>query len=253
MIARLLLSSAFSAAALTLTSHAAVIYEGFGSSTEGAVAPDGWTRIENTGNSASSITAENHFLTTTTADAVAAQFNTGTAISRTEGNGFRMTVAFRADSASGQHENTSFSFFTASGSSSVRVVLNMGSSDPGRLEFSGVSSQTFGFMADYNTLETENPLYTLVLDGIFNASGALALTANLSNSFNSATATATATWNSPAANNYFGIRTASGGTGGATADATFESFRLETIPEPSSALLLLGGAMATLARRRRRG
>jgi hypothetical protein len=80
-----------------------------------------------------------------------------------------------ADSASGRHGTTLFTFFTAVGSSSVRLALNMGSTDPGRPEFSGVRSRHFGYRADHNTLKTENPPCTLDLDGIFNASGATAV------------------------------------------------------------------------------
>jgi hypothetical protein len=243
-----------------IPAHAStVIYSGFGDSTVGATAPAGWTRVANSGSATSAITADHYFLQNAPSggQSTLSLFDTGTGISRAAGEGFRLTSTFSVTSGTGQYENTAFFFMAPSdGASGPRVNFNMGYSNTGLLEFSNINGQnngTFGGTT-YNDLEPQNPVYTFTLTGIFQANGNLSLAATLANSVNSIVISSTGTLNiTEGTGNYFGIRTAAGGEGtGHAAAATHRSYVLEAIPEPSSALLLLGGAMATLARRRRR-
>lgn len=242
-----------------IPAHASTtIYSGFGSSTVGATAPAGWTRVANSGSATSTITADHHFSMNapSAGQNTLSLFDTGTGISHAAGDGFRLTSTFSATSGTGQYENTAFFFMAPSnGADAPRVNFNMGYDNTGLLEFSNTTSQTNGTMGGtaYNALEALNPVYTFTLTGIFQANGSLSLTAVLTNSANSVVVNSTATLSAAAATgNHFGIRTAAGGDGsGHAASALHRSYVLEAIPEPSHALLLLGGAMATLVRRRR--
>jgi len=186
---------------------------------------------------------------------VFAHFDTGSGISRTTGQGFKLTSTFSGTSGSGQYENTGFFFMNSSNgnTSGPRLLFNMGSNLPGTLEFAGVTGISNGTLgeATFNNLQAQNAIYTLTLTGIFNAGGVLNLTATLTNNIDSSVVTSTSTLSSPAGN-YFGIRTASGGENSPTASATHYSYVLESIPEPSHALLLAAGGLGMLARRRRK-
>ncbi|WAC18833.1 PEP-CTERM sorting domain-containing protein [Luteolibacter sp. SL250] len=256
----LLLLAALAGGAALPAQASTILYSGFGDSTVGATAPAGWTRVANSGSASSTITADHHFSQNAPSNGqnTLSLFNTGSGISRAAGDGFRLTSTFSATSGSAQYENTAFFFMAPSdGANAPRVNFNMGYSNTGLLEFSNVTTNvndTFGGTA-YNALEPQNPIYTFTLTGIFQANGNLNLTATLANSVNSTVLTSTGTLNAASATGtYFGIRTAAGGEGsGHAASSVHRSYLLEAIPEPSSAMLLLGGAMATLARRRRRG
>jgi len=251
-------TSVFLLALLTVPTHAATIYSGFGDSTVGANAPAGWTRVANSGSAGSTITADHYFSQNapSTGQNTLSLYNTGSGISRAAGDGFRLTTTFSATSGTGQYENTAFFFMApADGTNAPRVNFNMGYDNTGLLEFSNTSASSNGTMGGtaYNELEALNPVYTFTLTGIFQANGNLSLTAVLTNNVNSVQVNSTATLNAAAAaGNHFGMRTAAGGDGaGHAASSLHQSYLLESIPEPSHALLLLGGAVVTLARRRR--
>lgn len=239
---------------LPASAHAAVLYNGFGSSEVGATTPLGWST---SGSGSSSITADHYLAMSAANTSVFSQYDTGNAIARTAGEGFKLTSTFSGTSGPGQYENTGFFFMNSSGTTNgPRLLFNMGSSNTGLLEFAGASSQTNGSLgtSGYNTLEEANAVYTMTLTGIFNSGGVLVLTATLTNNINSTVVTSTATVNSiDSGNNYFGIRTASGGDiANPSATAIHQSYVLETIPEPSHTLMLAAGGLAMLARRRRK-
>jgi len=240
-------------ALLPASAHAAVLYNGFGSSTPGNSAPQGWS-ISGTPTGTSSITAEHYLAMSTAGTSVFAHFNTGSGISRTAGQGFKLTSTFSGTSGNGQYENTGFYFMNSSdgNTSGPRVLFNMGSNLPGTLEFAGTANNSNGSMAagKYTELEGKGAIYTMTLTGIFSSGGMLTLTATLTNSIDGTVVTSTSTLSS-AAGNYFGIRTASGGNDSPTSSATHYSYVLETIPEPSHTLMLAAGGVAMLVRRRR--
>ena len=241
-------------AMLPVSAHAAVVYDGFASSTVAAVAPLDWTRVTNGTGASSVITPEKYFATTGPATSTHSQFNTTTSIDRTAGQGFKLTTSFTATSGTGTFENTGLFFMAPpADTAGPRLLFNMGTSNTGLLEFAGTTSQSNNTLANYTTLEGQNPLYTITLIGIFNAGGGLDLTATLTNSVNSTVVNSTAAVTTVGAtNNYFGIRTASGSGTGPSASAVHRSYLLETIPEPSHALMTALGGVAMLVRRRRK-
>ncbi|RYZ42819.1 MAG: PEP-CTERM sorting domain-containing protein [Myxococcaceae bacterium] len=214
--------------------------------------------MANSGSASSAITADHYFSQNAPSSGqnTLSLYDTGSGISRAAGDGFRLTSTFSATSGTGQYENTAFFFMApADGTNAPRVNFNMGYDNTGLLEFANTSASANGTMGGtaYNDLEAQSPVYTFTLTGIFQANGNLALTALLTNNVNSVQVSSTATLNAAAVTgNYFGMRTAAGGDGsGHAASALHRSYVLEAIPEPSHALLLLGGAMVTLVRRRR--
>lgn len=242
-------------ALLPVSAQAAVLYNGFATSTPGNGTPQGWTVAGSSGTGTSNITAAHHLAMTAASTSVFTHYNTTSGITRSAGQGFKLTSTFSATSGTGQFENTGFYFMNSSdgNTSGPRILFNMGSTLPGTLEFAGTTGNSNGSLANYASLESQGAIYTLTLTGIFNASNGMDLTATLTNSVDGSVVTSTASLSSVAAgNNYFGIRTASSGGTGPSASATHQSYLLESIPEPSHALLVALGGLGMIARRRRK-
>lgn len=223
----------------------------FSDSTVGASQPLGWNAA--TGGGSSEITAGGQFLMD--AQGVGSRitlFDPSPVIDRTAGQGFRMSASFNLSTGTGQYENTSIHFL-ANGSGSPRIIMNGGYENSGSFELHGMSSVSNGNIGatNFTNLETAGALFTIEVTGIFQSDGSLDVTAFISNNLDANTATATGTWDSPAAANGFGIRTAAGGGGsGHFSTATYHSFSLEAIPEPSALVLSLGALGVFLKRRR---
>ncbi len=242
-------------ALLPVSAQAAVLYNGFATSTPGNGTPQAWTLAGSSGTGTSNITSDRYLAITAASTSVFTHFNTGSGITRAAGQGFKLTSTFSATSGTGQFENTGFYFMNSSdgNTSGPRILFNMGTALPGTLEFAGTTGNSNGSLADYATLESQGAIYTLTLTGIFNASNGMDLTATLTNSVNGSVVTSTASLSSVASgNNYFGIRAASSTGTNPSASATHRSYVLESIPEPSHTLMVALGGVAMISRRRRK-
>ena len=177
-----------------------------------------------------------------------------TGLSTAPGQGFSVTTQFTISSVSGQYASTGLVFLSNSTfGTNYRVVYNVGTSGNGLLQFAQ-GTVTYDSTVNGTLAGSPDPLagvFTLTLTGIYNATGAIDLTATISNSLSANTATATAvTTTTPSTNSYFGFRTAATGTGGPAVTAVFENFSVSQIPEPTTASLAAIAALGLLRRKR---
>lgn len=240
-------------ACLVVPVHGAVLYTtDFDSDTPGPNPPAGW--VEPTGPGLSSIVGSGdlkyQFATANNSSIGLIQVP---GIPTAAGEGFRVTTQFSLSNVGGQYSNSGIVFLSGSdAASNYRIVYNAGSGNSGLLEFQGGTALYSGNPVHGTVTPVAGALYTLTLTGIYQAGGALSLTATISNNLTSATATSTATTVTPPLNGtYFGLRAASGGEGTPTGTSTYENFTVESIPEPSAAAVLACGALAGFSRRRR--
>lgn len=178
-----------------------------------------------------------------------------TGLSTAAGQGFSVNTQFSFTSVTGQFASTGIVFLSNSTfGTNYRVVYNLGSDGNGLLQFAS-GTATYASNENGTLAGSTDPLagvFTLTLTGIYNATGAIDLTATISNSLSANTATATAvTTSTPSTNTYFGFRSAATGTGNPAVTAIYENLTISQIPEPTTASLTAIAALGLLRRKRR--
>jgi hypothetical protein len=154
--------------------------------------------------------------------------------------------------ATGGYYLVDFNFVDSSAAATegvLRILKSNGSGGYTPLGTTGLADVN----SDSNILAIHfNTTYTLRLEGSYNLDGHLTLTLSLMNAAGTTTygTSATATDTTPYTGDYFGYRNRIG-LSGAGPVIQFDNYSIETVPEPSAAVLLVGALAAALVKRRR--
>jgi hypothetical protein len=161
----------------------------------------------------------------------------------TTGNTGTSTVGFGA-------LGTTADFSAAGSATNIYMLADISSIGGLRFVRIAAANTTYGSAKTWSGGTLVNGVnYTMTLSGTYLSNGSMTLTLSLSNgTITDSISETIAAANIPLGNN-FGLRDRANPAAGL--NVAFDNFSLAAIPEPSSALLVVAGALGVMARRRR--